>query len=897
MKDFTAGVVEGFYGVPWTGDQRRILFDWMQKMGLNTYMYAPKNDHKHRAYWRDLYSVEEADSLTSLIESAHEKGVTFVYAISPGLDITFSNAKDVQILKRKLEQVHAFGCRAFALLFDDIDPALSEADQNTFSSSACAQASLTNEIYEHLSQSKLFFCPTEYCATRALPSVLTSEYLTTLGSKLLPSIDIMWTGCKVISKKITIQTLEDITTVLKRPPVIWDNIHANDYDPRRVFLGPYDGRSPEIIPYIRGVMTNPNCEFEANYIACHTLGQWSKSNPDGVKKDIISGERLSPVLADIKLEIESFSCSEDLPSLDHRYLSCQALKTAIKDWLIELASKRDPPKRTLPASFVVTTPPDVSTTPVTSSLPAVTADLSTCDSSSVDSGVELSPVTDSAFLKSSIQPQPINSLVGDSSSDVSESVCDSVSDVVSDCSSEAEPMECVQSSSTGLVASNLNVMNKELVASPSTITSDCSTDGLMQVEEIVQDCDQSVSSVDSVQDCSQSVVSDSSIIAIPPSLLTEEDVCLLIDLFYLPFEHGSSSLQLLQCLHWLITNAHCLQATEDLTKVAEWRQQLCEFEQKVQCLDILLMRLFVGPNKAVLCDLYAYLWDMKGVLGTCLAFVKWLEHGVACNISAQTTAFATWFSKGYKEAFTSGDQEPWIFRGGLQAELQRLLPICMAHDLFLIKTPDLVVQKLYTFRPYSQQDETAVYDLCLKTCDEGLDGSDILTQFPQLLGDRLIGNFVSCSPEFCFVAEDGESVCGYVMAAPDAKDLASKSNDSWMPAMQEKYPKPAKEVLDSAEEMMVSFHTEPLAVKEAVYLSYPSVLRLDVLVSRMYDPAVPRRLLACALCALKAVGSRGVHTKLNSGDKFMMDFYSKLGFFAVTTTEDDPDVLYMGRLI
>ena len=32
----------------------------MQKMGLNTYMYAPKDDCKHRAHWRDLYSVEEA---------------------------------------------------------------------------------------------------------------------------------------------------------------------------------------------------------------------------------------------------------------------------------------------------------------------------------------------------------------------------------------------------------------------------------------------------------------------------------------------------------------------------------------------------------------------------------------------------------------------------------------------------------------------------------------------------------------------------------------------------------------------------------------------------------------------------------------------------------------------
>lgn len=99
----------------------------------------------------------------------------------------------------------------------------------------------------------------------------------------------LMTGSKVISKKICIKELEEVSSVLRRPPVIWDNIHANDYDPRRVFLGPYDGRSPEIIPYLRGVLTNPNTEFEVNYIALHTLGQWSKSNKDGVKKDIIAG--------------------------------------------------------------------------------------------------------------------------------------------------------------------------------------------------------------------------------------------------------------------------------------------------------------------------------------------------------------------------------------------------------------------------------------------------------------------------------------------------------------------------------------------------------------------------------------------------------------------------------
>lgn len=36
------------------------MFHRQQKWGLNTYLYAPKDDYKHRMFWRELYSVEEA---------------------------------------------------------------------------------------------------------------------------------------------------------------------------------------------------------------------------------------------------------------------------------------------------------------------------------------------------------------------------------------------------------------------------------------------------------------------------------------------------------------------------------------------------------------------------------------------------------------------------------------------------------------------------------------------------------------------------------------------------------------------------------------------------------------------------------------------------------------------
>lgn len=247
---------------------------------MNSFVYAPKDDCKHRAFWRDLYTVEEADHLTGLINSAKEHGIDFYYALSPGLDITYSSSKEVTALKRKLEQVSQFGCEAFALLYDDIEPEMSKPDKEAFQSFAHAQVSVTNEVLSHLNTHKFLFCPTQYCSTRAVPDVKNSDYLNTLGSQLSKEIDILWTGDKVISKTLTIEGIQEITEVLRRPPVIWDNLHANDYDPKRVFLGPYSGRSPELIPFLRGVLTNPNCEYHANTIAITTLGRWAQCSSD-----------------------------------------------------------------------------------------------------------------------------------------------------------------------------------------------------------------------------------------------------------------------------------------------------------------------------------------------------------------------------------------------------------------------------------------------------------------------------------------------------------------------------------------------------------------------------------------------------------------------------------------
>ena len=63
-------------------------------------------------------------------------------------------------------------------------------DKEVFQSFAQAQVSVTNEIFDYLGHPKFLFCPTQYCTTRAVPTVRNSEYLQTLGSKLAPEIQV-----------------------------------------------------------------------------------------------------------------------------------------------------------------------------------------------------------------------------------------------------------------------------------------------------------------------------------------------------------------------------------------------------------------------------------------------------------------------------------------------------------------------------------------------------------------------------------------------------------------------------------------------------------------------------------------------------------------------------------
>uniref|UniRef100_A0A4W4GC87 Protein O-GlcNAcase n=1 Tax=Electrophorus electricus TaxID=8005 RepID=A0A4W4GC87_ELEEL len=810
------------------------LFRRQHKWGLNTYLYAPKDDYKHRMFWREMYSVEEAEQLMTLISAAKEQGIEFIYAISPGLDITFSNQKEVSTLKRKLDQVSHFGCKSFALLFDDIDHNMCPADKEVFSSFAHAQVSITNEIFQYLGEPETFlFCPTEYCGTFCYPSVAQSPYLRTIGEKLLPGIEILWTGPKVVSKDITVESIEEVTKILRRPPVIWDNIHANDYDQKRLFLGPYKGRSTELIPRLKGVLTNPNCEFESNFVAIHTLATWYKSNMNGVRKDVVMNSTVS-----IQIKLENEGSDEELET-DILYSPQIALKLALTEWLTEFGVPHQYNSRQIAHSGV--------------------------KSSSVDVPLLSAPSLGSSTTVTTVFQQPIMSPAAPLSEETHALPKEEDEEVVEveKKDSDEEPMEMVLEKQDEVEdAKNVNQILTKIVKA--TMTEDLKP----------MDTDKEKVYVPGPNEKPLYIA----------EALTLEDLTLLAELFYLPYEHGPKAVQMLKEFNWLRANSSIVSVNskcKDPEKVAEWHSRAENFEE--MCCSVMQMftRLSNSANRTILYDLYPYIWDIKSIISMVKSFVLWL--GCRSQSSAQ---------------FLSGDQEPWAFRGGLAGEFQRLLPIDGANDLFYQPPPSMPTSKIYSIRPYFPKDESAVYKICKEIYTEGCDGIPVSEQEPDLIGDRLVGGFLTLSPDYGFVLEDEEGICGYALGTVDVKPFVKKCKMSWIPFMQEKYSKPDSEKdLSEAEKMMLSFHEEEEGLPESFLSNFPSLIKVDIH-AKVTDPSVAKSMMGCLLSSLKANGSLGAFCEVRQMDKRMLDFYSKLGCFEVAKMEGFPkDVIIMGRTL
>ena len=265
------GVIEGFYGRPWSHDQRLDLIDFISRHGMNTFVYAPKDDPLLRRQWRTLYSGEDLGRLSELVERSTTRAVDFIFCLSPGLSIEYSSADDRRALGAKFESVASLGVSRFGLLLDDIPLSLQyQSDRAAFADLAEAHIALISEVYAQLGAArKLIVCPTVYWGRGD------EEYIRRLGDAIDPRIDLFWTGEAICSPRLDLLDAATFTRAANRPPTYWDNYPVNDVAmSHELHIGPYRGRDRHLYRFANGVIANGMELYESSKIAFATIADY-----------------------------------------------------------------------------------------------------------------------------------------------------------------------------------------------------------------------------------------------------------------------------------------------------------------------------------------------------------------------------------------------------------------------------------------------------------------------------------------------------------------------------------------------------------------------------------------------------------------------------------------------
>ena len=217
------GVVEGFYGTPWTHEARLDIFDFCNTHNLNAYIYAPKDDPYHRAKWREPYPEKKLEEIKFLIDSAKSNHVKFIFAVSPGLDLNYGSTDDLNAMIQKLTAIYDLGVRDFAIFFDDIE----DKDGG-------AQAEFLNTIEEkfvnvHSDISPLITVPTEYFRLDMIDELGRKPYTMNFLKTLSPEITVLYTGEGVVQPTLTDEQYKLANDIYERNLGIWWNYPVNDY--------------------------------------------------------------------------------------------------------------------------------------------------------------------------------------------------------------------------------------------------------------------------------------------------------------------------------------------------------------------------------------------------------------------------------------------------------------------------------------------------------------------------------------------------------------------------------------------------------------------------------------------------------------------------------------------
>ena len=264
------GYIEGYYGRLLNWAERRHLTAVLADTGMNTYLYAPKEDPAHRFHWRQDWDADWWQNFAVFTADAAAKDVAVIAGIAPGLDFDFASLSqntgrkdsDAAILIDKSRRLIDAGATSINLLMDDLDPGFGGHDGG-YQSEGAAHADLANMLADQL-QMPLSVTPRLYADEIAAEG---ETYLGDFTARLDPDMMVWTCGCHIVAPRIDLEaTALARAGIATERMIVWDNLYAHDYCPRRLFLGCWQGRDSA-----RHILINPTGLVHTDALLLHLM--------------------------------------------------------------------------------------------------------------------------------------------------------------------------------------------------------------------------------------------------------------------------------------------------------------------------------------------------------------------------------------------------------------------------------------------------------------------------------------------------------------------------------------------------------------------------------------------------------------------------------------------------
>jgi hypothetical protein len=262
------GVIEGYFGRPWSHEDRKQVVTRLRDLGYSFFHYAPKADAHLRRRWRELHPSDAFTELADLSSHCRRLGMRFGVGLSPyALYRDFSSSAKADFLA-KIRALDEIGIDDLAILFDDTKGDVPDL--------AAREVEIVHTALAATRATRVVMCPT-YCSDDRMLDVVFGErpagYLDDLGRRLDPSVGVYWTGEEICSREFSVGHLTRVTDALQRKPTLWDNYPVNDGPCMSHFLHlrGFTGRPSVIGPYIAAHAINPALQPHLSLIPAATL--------------------------------------------------------------------------------------------------------------------------------------------------------------------------------------------------------------------------------------------------------------------------------------------------------------------------------------------------------------------------------------------------------------------------------------------------------------------------------------------------------------------------------------------------------------------------------------------------------------------------------------------------